>query len=133
MKMSIIKTLLIVPIFMLFAAGSCDRTNIKEAGTIESDSVVFETGKEYVLRLKVPEELEGKVYKAMWHLSPDSAGKLDYKENKIISRETIFFKGDRRAIFIPGKQGKITVEIYMLYYRQTSPQIFAKKEFIVKN
>ena len=62
---AVLKVLALFPMLLLLSAGSCNRTDIRNAGTIESGSNVFKTGGKYVFTLRVPDELEGKVYKAM--------------------------------------------------------------------
>ena len=129
---ALLKVLALFPMLLLLSAGSCNRTDIRNAGTIESGSNVFKTGGKYVFTLRVPDELEGKVYRAMWYVVPESAGSLEYVENSILGKDACLFKNDREAVFLPVKKGAVTIEVSMIYYRQTSPQLFAKKEIIVE-
>lgn len=123
--------LFLIPLIFLLTAGSCDRTSIRGAGKIVSETEEFHVGKEYNLKLEIPTELEGKVYRAIWTCEPENGAEFSYEQNTIIGAETVNFKKDRAATIVPGEPGEITVKVLMIYYRQTSPQYIAQKKILV--
>lgn len=119
-------------ILLPLMGGSCDRTDIRGKGEIVIGEDNLAVGDEIDLTLNIPGELEGKVYKAMWRVDPADAGTIIYEENRIIGEDTIEFTKDREATLVPAKEGPLTVDVMMIYYRQTSPQTIATKELEIK-
>lgn len=133
MRKQIIENIIFsISFLFILSAANCNRTDIRGAGKIISETEVFKVGKNYNLQLKIPDKLEGKVFKSMWFITPQDAGKINYKRNKIFSPEAINFKEDRLATISPVKAGKILIDVYMIYHGQSSPQRIASKEFLVK-
>ena len=112
--------------------GSCDRTNIRGMGNIVVQQQDLAVGEEIDLILKIPEELEGKVYRAMWRIDPADAGTINYEENRIFGEKAVDYTKDRDATLITSREGPLTVDVMMIYYRQTSPQCIASKKLEIR-
>lgn len=116
---------------LILTAGSCDRTDIRGQGTIIIDGDVVK-GQKVQMTLKVPQELEGKVYKARWMVEPEEAATVEYAENRLFGKEVVEFTDDRTATLVPKKEGELKIMVIMIYHVQTSPQLFAEKTVTVK-
>lgn len=121
----ILKGALFLFITLFLTRGGCDRTDIRGTCKIDCQRDTVAIGSTITCRLLVPPDLEGKVHRAHWIVSPEKAGILTYKENNVYGAESIRFTEDRQAQFTAHRAGEAVITVYLFHFHQTSGQVAA--------
>lgn len=109
----------LLAVFFVSFAGSCDRTDVRDSCRIETSGQPLCLAVPQRLTLEVPHKFSAKLYRIEWDVTPRTAASIRWETNDRGKRP---FTNDRHALLTPLVPGRLDVTVFAFYGPQTSPQ-----------